>query len=178
MSSKILVAYATETGSTEGVAMAIGETLRELGAEVEVRLMVDTPDISEYDAVVAGSAIQGGKWLPHAMDWVSTHQEALNQKPFAAFLVSLTMAMKGEHAADNASSFLDPVRAIVPTVSEGLFAGMLDLSKIPKDKGRWGFRMSTWLGVWKEGDHRDWDKIRAWAEEIYPLLASTPEHSD
>jgi hypothetical protein len=34
------------------------------------------------------------------------------------------------------------------------------------------FRMSVLLGVWTEGDHRDWNAIRAWAEELKPLLAA------
>ena len=32
------------------------------------------------------------------------------------------------------------------------------------------FRLSVMFGVWSEGDHRDWDAIRAWAESIRPLL--------
>jgi hypothetical protein len=26
------------------------------------------------------------------------------------------------------------------------------------------------FGVWKEGDHRDWAAIRAWAESLRPQL--------
>lgn len=26
------------------------------------------------------------------------------------------------------------------------------------------------MGVWDEGDHRDWAAIRAWAESLRPLL--------
>jgi hypothetical protein len=32
------------------------------------------------------------------------------------------------------------------------------------------FRLSVLFGVWKEGDHRDWDAIRAWANSIRPRL--------
>jgi len=32
------------------------------------------------------------------------------------------------------------------------------------------FRLSVLFGVWSEGDHRDWDAIRAWAESLRPLL--------
>jgi len=37
----------------------------------------------------AGCAIRGGKWLPEAMQFMQTHQAALAQKPFAAFLVCI-----------------------------------------------------------------------------------------
>jgi menaquinone-dependent protoporphyrinogen IX oxidase len=33
------------------------------------------------------------------------------------------------------------------------------------------FRLSVLFGVWKEGDHRDWNAIRTWAENLRTLLA-------
>jgi menaquinone-dependent protoporphyrinogen oxidase len=103
MSNKILVTYASENGSTAGVAQAIGKTLVEGGASVEVRAMRDVKDLASYQAVVAGSAIHGGQWLPEAMQFVRTHRAALNQKPFAAFLVCMTLSMQNgkyrEHVA-------------------------------------------------------------------------------
>jgi len=26
------------------------------------------------------------------------------------------------------------------------------------------------MGIWKKGDHRDWNAIRTWAEGLRPLL--------
>ena len=77
----------------------------------------------------------------------------------------------GEQYRGHVSSWLDPVRALVRPVSEGLFAGGLDIRKIPSFSDRLKFRLSVLFGVWKEGDHRDWDTIRKWAEELKPLLA-------
>jgi menaquinone-dependent protoporphyrinogen oxidase len=59
MSNKILVAYASIAGSTAGVAEAIGKTLVESGAQVEVRPMKDVNDLAPYQTMVAGSAIRG-----------------------------------------------------------------------------------------------------------------------
>jgi menaquinone-dependent protoporphyrinogen oxidase len=171
MSNKILVAYASRAGSTAGVAEAIGVTLAESGAQVEVRPMKDVKDLAPYRAVVAGSAIHGGRWLPEAMQFMQTHQATLAQKPFAAFLVCMTLAMPGaDKYREHVAGFLQPVRALVRPVSEGLFAGALDISKIPSFGDRLKFRLSVVFGVWSEGDHRDWDAIRAWAESIRPLL--------
>src|SRR5512136_27516 len=94
MSNTILVTYASRLGSTAGVAEAIGKTLAENGAEVEVRRMEDVTDLAPYHAVVAGSAIRNKQWLPEAMQFMRTHQAVLRQKPFAAFVVCLTLAMK------------------------------------------------------------------------------------
>jgi menaquinone-dependent protoporphyrinogen oxidase len=171
MSNKILVAYASRTGSTAGVAEAIGQTLAESGAPVEVRPMKDVQDLAPYRAVVAGSAIQGGHWLPEAMQFMQTHQATLARKPFAAFLVCMTLAMPGaDKFRQGVADWLAPVRALARPVSEGLFAGALDISQVPSFKDRLKFRLSVAFGVWSEGDHRDWNAIRAWADSIRPLL--------
>lgn len=171
MSNKILVTYASRTGSTAGVAEAIGQTLAESGAPVEVRRMQDVKDLASYRAVVAGSAIQGGQWLPEAKQFVQTHQAALAQKPFAAFLVCMTLAMPhAEKYRQGVAEWLEPVRELLRPVSEGLFAGTLDISKVPSFGDRLKFRLSVIFGVWKEGDHRDWQAIRAWAADLKPLL--------
>ena len=173
MSNKILVTYATCTGSTRGVAEAIGKTLSEGGAEVDVLPMRDVKDLSPYHAVVAGSAIQGKLWLPEAMQFVQSHRLELARKPFAAFLVCMTLAMRnGESYRHFVVDFLAPVRALVKPISEGLFAGALDISKVPTFRDRLMFRLSVLFGVWKEGDHRDWNAICSWAETLRPLLNS------
>ncbi len=173
MSNKILVTYASRTGSTAGVAVAIGKTLAESGVQVEVLPMQDVTDLAPYRAVVAGSAIQAAQWLPEAMQFMQTHQAALTQKPFAAFLVCMTLAMpKADQYRQFVADFMKPVRALVKPVSEGLFAGALDIGKIPSFRDRLKFRLSVAFGVWKVGDHRDWAAIRAWAADLKPILTA------
>jgi menaquinone-dependent protoporphyrinogen oxidase len=171
MNNKILVTYASRTGWTAGVAEVIGRTLEESGVQADVLPMRDVKDISGYQAVVAGSAINAGEWLPEAMQFVQSHQAALRRKPFAAFLVCMTLAMKNaSQYRSHVATWLAPVRAFVHPVSEGHFAGGLDISKIPSLSDRLKFRLSVVFGAWKEGDHRDWNSIRAWAQSLRPLL--------
>ena len=171
MTGKILVTYASRAGSTVGVAEAIARILAESGAQVEVRSMTDVEDLTAYTAVVAGSAIQNKQWLPEAVDFVRANRAELSRKPFAAFLVCMTLAMKnGENYRPFVAEFLAPVRALVRPVSEGLFAGVLDISKVPLFSERIKFRLSVLFGVWTEGDHRDWKAIRSWAESLAPRL--------
>ena len=70
MTTKILVTYASRFGSTAGVAEAIGKVLAENGAQVDVLPMRQVKDLAAYQAVVAGSAINGGAWLPGALEFV------------------------------------------------------------------------------------------------------------
>ncbi len=173
MADTILVTYASRTGSTAGVAQAIARTLTDSGAAVTILPMGEVRDVMPYQAVVAGSAIQGGRWLPEALEFVEMHRGALSRKPFAAFLVCMTLALPdAEKYRAHVASWLAPVRALVPPVSEGLFAGTLEIGKIPALFTRLRFRLSVALGVWAEGDHRDWGAIHAWAAEIRPLLES------
>jgi menaquinone-dependent protoporphyrinogen oxidase len=171
MSNKILITYASRIGSTAGVAEAIGKTLAEGGAQVDVLPMQDIKDLAPYRAVVAGSAIRDRQWLPEAVEFVRTHRAELSRKPFAVFLVCMTLAMpNAEKYRPGVAEWLEPVRALVRPVSEGLFAGSLDIKKIASWRDRLMFRISVAFGVWSEGDHRDWNAIRAWAESLRPLL--------
>jgi menaquinone-dependent protoporphyrinogen oxidase len=149
------------------VAEAIGKTLAEGGAQVDVLPMQDVKGLSAYDAVVAGSAIQNKQWLPEAMQFVQTNRAELASKPFAAFLVCMTLGMRnGETYRPFVSEFLAPVRTLVKPVSEGLFAGVLDIGKIPSFGDRLKFRLSVLFGAWSEGDHRDWNAIREWTNGL------------
>jgi menaquinone-dependent protoporphyrinogen oxidase len=171
MTNKILVTYASRTGSTIGVAEGIGKTIAQTGASVEVLPMQEVKDLSLYSAVVAGSAIQNKAWLPEAMQFIREYRTELASKPFAAFLVCMTLAMRnGESYRPFVSEFLAPARALVRPVSEGLFAGTLDIRKIPSFSDRLKFRLSVLFGVWSEGDHRDWNAIHQWAEGLAPQL--------
>ena len=173
MTDKLLVTYASRTGSTVGVAEAIGKVLAERGMQVDICPMKDVEDLSPYRAVFAGSAIQGKQWLPEAMQFLQNNQVTLSQKPFAAFLVCMTLAMKNaEQYRGFVKDFLKPVRSHVKPVSEGIFAGALDIRKVPSASDRFKFRLSVLFGVWSEGDHRDWNAIRSWAEATLPLLTN------
>jgi menaquinone-dependent protoporphyrinogen oxidase len=171
MSNKILVTYASQAGSTAGVAEAIGKTLAEGGAQVDVIPMKNVKDLSPYQAVVAGSPIHGQKWLPEAMQFLRDHQSELARKPFAAFMVCITLSMaNAEQYRAGLKDWMQPIRDVVRPVSEGYFAGSLDFSKLPFSFNTLAMRFVVLIGVWKEGDHRDWNAIRAWATNLSPLL--------
>jgi menaquinone-dependent protoporphyrinogen oxidase len=171
MTNRILVSYASQAGSTAGVAKAIGETLLEGGAQVDVMPMREVHDLSSYQAVIAGSAIHGQKWLPEAMQFMHAHQSELTSKPFAAFMVCITLSMaNAEQYREGLKAWMRPVRELVRPVSEGYFAGALDFSKLPCSFNVLAMRLVVLSGMWKEGDFRDWKAIRGWAESLQAQL--------
>ncbi|MBI5876251.1 MAG: flavodoxin domain-containing protein [Chloroflexi bacterium] len=173
MSDRILVTYASRTGSTAEIAQAIGAALSENGAPVDVLAMQDVNDLSPYGAVVAGSAIRKSKWLPEAAEFVQKHRAALSQKRFAMFTVSITLAISNtEQFRSAVATWVAPVRAQVKPVSEAFFAGMLDFNKLPLNWDTLQLRATVALGIFPKGDRRDWNAVRAWATELKPLLAA------
>jgi menaquinone-dependent protoporphyrinogen oxidase len=171
MSNKILVTYASQAGSTAGVAEAIGRSLSEAGAQVDVLPMQNVKDLSPYRAVVAGSAIHGQKWLPEAMQFLRDHRVELTTKPFASFMVCITLSMaNASQYREGLKAWMSPIRELVRPVSEGYFAGALDFSKLTFSFDVLAMLFVVLIGIWKQGDHRDWDAIRLWAESLRPHL--------
>lgn len=176
---RVLVAYATRTGSTRGIAEEIGRALRERGVDVDVR---DVREIREagslegYGAVVLGSAIRVRRWLREAMAFLSNHRGELARLPVAYFTVSLTGVHGGESAKREQTVYCDyPKRHIeeVQPVAEGCFNGALDLAPLPAPERAF----VRAFGV-DEGDYRDWDAIRAWALEAGERVgALVPAHA-
>jgi len=162
---KILVAYASRAGSTGEVAEAIGQVLCEAGAAVDVRLAKEVTDLRPYRAVVVGSGIRVGKWLPEAVQFVERYQEALSRVPVAYFLVCLTLNEDTEENRRTVAAYLDPVRDLVQPVDVGLFAGVMDYNKLP-----FIFRLMMKAMKSPEGDFRDWEAIRAWAGQVHTGL--------
>ncbi len=171
MSENILVTYATRTGFTVGVAEKIASTLKEKGYQVTIGPVQDIEDTSPYKSVIIGSAIQGSTWLPEGIQFLKNHQADLTHKPVAMFQVCMTLAMRdGENYRGYVKNFMNDARAIIKPVMEASFAGGLDISRVPSLADRIKFKLSVIMGVWKEGDHRNWKAIEEWVNEIAAVL--------
>jgi menaquinone-dependent protoporphyrinogen oxidase len=164
--SKILVAYATKTGCTAGIAEKIGETLAATGATVDVKSVKDRPDPAGYDAVLVGSGARMGKWHGSASKWVQANAPALKGEPVAFYTACLTMAREPDKA-DEVRAYTDPVieESGVEPVDVGLFAGWFEPDKFGVAGRTVLKRMDT-----PTGDFRDWDAIAAWTEDVAPKL--------
>ncbi len=172
MPHKILVTYASRTGTTAEIAKAIGKILEDNHTQVDVMPMQAVKDLTPYHAVIAGSAIRAARWLPEAVQFIRTHQRELSHKPFAMYTVCITLAMSnGEQHRSGVAEWTAPVRAMVQPLSEGLFAGMLDFRKLPFNLETLRLRATVAMGIFPRGDRRDWNAVRAWALKLKPMLS-------
>jgi menaquinone-dependent protoporphyrinogen IX oxidase len=121
--------------------------------------------------VIIGSPIRKSKWLPEAMQFLQNHGAELTRKRVATFTVCITIAMSNtERYRDAVRQWIAPVRVLVHPASEGLFAGRLEFSKLPWTLDTLLLRITVALGVFPKGDHRDWNAVNAWAQDLQPLL--------
>ncbi len=164
MSDKFLVTYGTWTGSTQDVAQAIGEQLRETGATVTVQPAQEVQDPGGYQGIVIGSGIRAGKLHPHVLKLLETYQDALSQTKVAYFVVCMTMHENTEENRCTVEAYLDAAREIAPQIQPveiGLFAGAMDYKKLPLP-----IRLIIKAMKTPEGDFRDWEAIRNWAAHL------------
>lgn len=161
MSNRILVVYATKAGSTAEIAAKIGEHLSERGFNVDVVNVKSKPDPKDYQAVILGSCIRMGGWLPEMMDYIKANQVALNATQTALFTVHMLNA--GDDAASIAArtAYMDKVRTLIPGTEEVYFLGSMDFSKLSMLD-----RFISKMVKSVESDQRDWDKIKNWSETL------------
>jgi menaquinone-dependent protoporphyrinogen oxidase len=165
---KILVAYASQLGSTMEIAETIGEVLGQLGNTVETIDVTKVADVNEYDAAIVGSAIQFDKWMPEAREFVTKHQKTLSMLPVAYFFTCLTLSVQSEKSKRQATKYSEKLYTLVPQVKPvtiGSFAGALDYGKLSFFFRLFSRVLYFLLGV-GEGDYRDWNAIRTWAKSV------------
>ena len=188
---KFLVAYSTNAGSTAEVAETIGETLRQEGAQVDVRRIKDAKEVSPYDAVIVGGPMILG-WHKEAVKFLEKHQKALSEMPVAYFFTALHLTKTGRASLGRVSIYQDPALALSPKnenklsfkekhttaesylepalkkaplvkpVSAAFFAGELDYSKL-------NILHKLFVKVIirsPAGDFRNWEAIREWTSSL------------
>ena len=163
MSERILVAYATRKGSTAEVATVIGEVLRTRGYEVDVRPVTRDPALDDCVAVLIGSAVNAGQWLPEAVDFVRKHQHTLSAVPSAVFTVHIMNAGLDEQSCRKRLAYLDAIRRLVHPEDEAFLLGIGPDPAKDSWLARWLFRR---FGGAAEGDCRNWAAIRGWASTV------------
>ena len=161
MSKKLLLAYATRFGSTKEIAEEICSILQNRGFHVDLTSMEDVTCLEDYQAVVLGSAINHGNWLPPAIDFLNKFHENLKDLPLAIFSVHITNLGNDEQSRLNRNSFLDEVHTLITPYDEIFFAGKFNREAAKELIPAW----IAWLAP--KLDFRKWKEIRNWSENLF-----------
>ncbi len=161
---KVLVVYGSKYGSTREIAESIGAELQRHAHEVVVHAGGDAPAPDGHDAVVIGSGVYMGQWLPEASRYLDAHAGALARLPVWLF-------SSGPLGHDDPQPAGEPqqVAQLVAQVAareHATFVGRLDRKVL-----RWPDKLIVRVVKAPNGDFRDWDAIRAWACSIAEALA-------
>jgi menaquinone-dependent protoporphyrinogen oxidase len=162
---RILIAYASRLGSTREIAQVIGKVLARRGIGVEVRPVEEVEHLEGYQAVMVGSPIREGQWLPEARDFVQTHRDALRQLPLVYFAVSGLMSNPTPEHFHEVYGYLSEVRAMAEPWEVGIFAGSLDYDRLEPHQ-----LVKVLSKGLPKGDFRRWQDVQAWAEDVADRL--------
>lgn len=160
---KVLVSAASRHGATREIAQWIAKELCTSGLECDVVEPAQVSDVSEYDAVVIGSAVYVGQWLTEARDLVDRVSGQLGDKKVWLFSSGLADAPSKD------SSGTPSLKARIElTGAQGHrhFAGKLDVLELSLAE-----RAAIMAARGKYGDAREPESVRAWAHSIGESLS-------
>ena len=160
----VLVTVASRHGATRALAEALTAELDQGALTATLLEPAEVASLEGYDAVVLGSAVYAGSWLPAARELVARCAVALRERP--VWLLSsgpIGDPPKPAGAPAEVAALLEETGAREHRV----LPGRLERRRL----GR-GERAVVALVRAPDGDFRDWEAVRAWAAEIRDALAS------
>lgn len=159
---RVLVVVGSRHGATQEIGDVVGEVLTEAGHEVVERDPDDFTGVAGFDAMVLGSAIYYGRWVPAVRELVERHAGALAAIPLWVFW-SGPLGTQGvpRGSVEGMDELMDRLRPR----GHREFDGRLD-------RGDLGIReraVVSLVGA-EYGDYREFAEVRAWAGEIVDSL--------
>lgn len=146
--SNVLVCYATRNGSTQQIAEAVAQALRDTGATVELRPAGRAREpLTGWDLVVLGGPLYNGGWHRDARRFARAHRA--DGIPIAVFACGPREDTQPAWQRANAqfARVLGRLRGFTP-VRVAVFGG------------------ADPAGTASRRDLRDWAEIRRWAVEL------------
>jgi menaquinone-dependent protoporphyrinogen oxidase len=158
---RILVAYGSTRGGTEGLAHMVADGLREKDCTVEVLPAGKVQSIDGYDAVLVGGALYAFRWHRAARRFVRRHAAELRARPVYFFSSGPLddSAAKGE---------IPPVKGVAALMERADAQRHVTFGGRLSQHAR-GFPASA-MAKKVAGDWRDPVQVRAWAHFIAAQL--------
>lgn len=159
---KVLVTVASRHGSTSMIGDAIREELVATGVTAHLVEPELVTDISQYDAVVLGSAVYAGRWLKPARAFARRFESELTRK--AVWLFS------SGPVGEPPKPTQPPAEALDLTQRLGARDHQVFEGRIEPDVLGFGERTVVRIGGTETGDFRPWVAITIWARRISTAL--------
>lgn len=160
---RVLVAVASRHGATKEIGSSIAKVLAARGHDVVERAPEDVETLQGVDALVLGSAIYIGHWMP------SARELAERLAPEAAgtqvWLFSSGLSTQPAAAANSPHEIADLVLRL-GAHGHRSFRGRLDRSQLTFTE-----RAAIAGARAREGDHRNFEMVDRWADEVADELA-------
>jgi menaquinone-dependent protoporphyrinogen oxidase len=174
---RVLVAYASRHGATQGIAERIAETMRAEGIDAEARPASSVRTLEGFDAFVIGSAAYMYHWLKDAANLVRRHRRELRSKPVWLFSSGPIGGPTDEQGRDQrVTSVPREIVEFAPALNardHHVFFGAFDVNRKPIGLAERFTAMmpAAAKAAMPSGDFRDWPEIEGWARGIAHALA-------
>lgn len=163
--TRVLIAYGSKHGATQGIAEELEEELRSDGFDVVAMPAERVDDVNGYDAVILGGAVYAGRWHVEARRCARRHAGQLRQRPVWLF---------SSGPVDDSAERRDiaPVRGVARWMQrlgarEHITFGGALTAETP------GRIAHSLVRHGKGGDFRNPERIRQWAHHIAAQLPSS-----
>jgi menaquinone-dependent protoporphyrinogen oxidase len=175
---RVLIAYASRYGATQGIAERIAATLHRRNFAPSVQPVQEAADPAGYDAVIVGSAAYYFHWMKPAATFVRHNSSILADRPVWLFSSGPLGTKETDDQGRDLREFLEPkeiaeFRTIVHPRDHHVFFGAMDstrlnfthrlIAKLPANRND---------ALFPKGDFRNWQEIDAWAGTIAESLKS------
>lgn len=164
MEMKILVTFATYYGATGNVAKAVADTITSKGYSVDVLPIKDVHSIEEYQAVVIGSAIRGGRIHEDTYRFIKDHIPELEKVPVAYFVCCMTMGEENPETRYQAETYLAEVFnkiSDVKPVSLGFFGSVHEYKHM-----EWLARLVDKAVQSPGEEYKKWETVIHWHDDL------------
>ncbi|MGL4859816.1 MAG: menaquinone-dependent protoporphyrinogen IX dehydrogenase [Enterobacteriaceae bacterium] len=180
----VLLLYSSHDGQTRKIANHIAQQLQgKLLCELRDLQQNEPVNLNDYRAIVVGASIRYGHFNRRLAQFVTRHQDVLNQKPSAFYAVNLT-ARKVEKRSPETNVYTRKFLQKSPWTPQlsTVFAGALRYPRY-----RWFDRVMIQLimrmtggetDTSKEIEYTDWQQVNEFAQSLQQLLAPAPSASD
>lgn len=192
---KILVTYATLSGTTADVAQAVGAEISKSGVKVDILPLAAVKALDSYDGVVLGGPMIAG-WHRSALSFLRKHRKTWSNLPLAVFVTAMTLTETSTTSLNGVPLRIDPglpkpavkpdrltfreryarienyarpiLNAVRPAkpISVAFLGGRLEYGRLPW----WAVLFAMLVIQAPAGDKQNWPFIREWAAGILPMF--------